>query len=310
MNRRRPLVFILLTLALSLVRAQTQEAQIEQARQFELRNLAPASLATTSAPASGASGGGDNESFGVQQLLRDAERQRLFRAFADVSAFVTNNVALTRREPRSDAFLLATLGFEFRRPLPHGLHLDASLRVATFRYNEFYQLDFTSVDAGLGVSYHTEKLGGLDFFARYNFNELYSVASDEGFFKNHTLTLGVQKAVAFSRAHYAFVGAAGQLGFADPKIAERSELAAFAGYHLQATRHLEADLLYRYAFLFYSEGDRTDQNQTLSLGLRYRFTDWFSASASAYAGWNRSNEEVFDYNVANGGGGLTLSLQF
>jgi hypothetical protein len=289
-----------------------QQAQIEQARQFQARSAAGEATAGMQAgPASlDAGSSGDTESFGIQQFLREQERLRLFRAFADVSAFVTNNVALARVDPQADSFLVAVFGLEYRRPLPRGFQFDASLRAATFRYNEFRQLDFNSVDAGAGLSYHTEKLGGLDFFARYNFNQLISAESEDTFFKNHTITLGVQKPFVFSQAHYAYLGVAGQLGFADPKEAERSEWSAYAGYHLQATRRMETDLLYRYAYYHYSEGERRDHNQTLSLSLRYRFFDWFSASASSFATWNRSELPVFDYDAANAGGGLTLSLQF
>jgi hypothetical protein len=291
--------------------AWSQEPRIEQARQFQAQTSGLTSPVETAGPTSFQTVQGvDSESFGVQQMLRESERLRLFRAFADVSAFVTNNVALTRTDPVTDSFLIATFGFELRRPLPRGFQIESTLRVATFRYNEFRQLDFNSVDVGGGVSYHSERLGGIDLFARYNFNALIGAEADEAFFKNHTVTVGAQKAVPFSQAHYAFFGVAGQLGFADPKVAERSELSAFAGYHLQATRNLQADLLYRYAHLIYSEGGRIDRNQTVSLALRYRLTDWLTASASVFVGRNQSNQEVFDYDLANGGGGLTLSIQF
>jgi hypothetical protein len=69
-------------------------------------------------------------------------------------------------------------------------------------------------------------------------------------------------------------------------------------------------LLYRYTDFIYAENGRNDQYHTVSLGLKYVFTPWCSASASAFAGWNHSNYSVFDYNVVNGGAGLTFSLQF
>ena len=150
--------------------------------------------------------------------------------------------------------------------MPHGFQIDASLRYTTFRYNQYRQLDFNSVDASAGVSYHAEKLGGIDMFARYGFNELIGAKTDDVFFTNHTVLLGVQKTVPFSQAHYAYIGATGQFGFADPEQSERSELSAYAGYHLRATRNLEVDLLYRYAWLRYTEGDRADHNQTLVFG--------------------------------------------
>ncbi len=292
--------------------ARGQQARIDSARQFdELNNTAVLPAESPAAPATlEPTSGGDDDSFGLQQFLKEKERLRPFRTFAEISAFVTNNVALTRKAPQTDQFLLAAFGFEYHRPLPNGLQLEGTLRLATFRYNEFRQLDFNSVDIGGGLTYHLQKLGGVDVFARYNFNALLGAESEDAFFKNHTITLGMQKSVPFSQAHYAFAGVSGQLGFADPKNAERDELAAYAGYHLQATRKLEVDLLYRYAHYIYTEGGRRDANQTLSLGLRYHFTEWFSAMASTYVGWNRSTLSAFDYDVANGGGGLSLMLQF
>jgi hypothetical protein len=288
------------------------QVRVEQARQFqavEQGDRIPLGLEAARTTVQ-STGGTDTESFGVQQLLKEEERQRRFRAFADVSAFVTNNVALTRTNTRSDSFLVATFGLEYRQALPHGFQLEASARVAGFRYNEFRQLDFDSIDAGAGLSYHTEKLGGLDLFTRYNFNQLIGADTDESFFTNHTVTFGVQKVVSFSNAHYVVMGISGQLGFADPKVSERSEWSAFAGYHLQATRRLETDLFYRYGYFVYSEGERRDHNHTVSLAVRYGFTEWFSASASGFATWNRSERSVFDYDAGNVGGGLTLSLQF
>lgn len=311
MRSQRHFLLILTALAAAEAQGQAQNSQIEQARQRDALNtelirpvetLAPAALEPTL--------GGDPDSFGIQQFLREAERLRPFRAFADVSAFVTNNVALTRQDPLSDAFLIATFGFEYRRPLARGLQFDASLRYATFRYDKFRQLDFSSFDLGIGLTYHSEKLGGIDLYARYGFNELRSAETDDVFFTNHALLVGAQKVVSFSQAHYAYVGVSGHLGFADPQASERSELSAFAGYHLQATRNLEADLLYRYIYLRYAEGGRGDQNQTISLGFRYRITDWCFASATSYIGWNRSNQSVFNYDTANAGGGLTLSVVF
>ena len=152
-------------------------------------------------------------------------------------------MALTHDQQHSDSFQIATFGFEYRRPLPHGFQIEVGCDFAMFRYQEFRQLNFNSLDTGIGLSYHTEKLGGLDFFLRYDFNELFSIANLEEFFKDHTLALGGQKTFVFSQAHYAYFGLSALTGFSAPKDAQRSEFAAFAGYHLQVTRHLGADLL-------------------------------------------------------------------
>jgi hypothetical protein len=308
---RRKSYYLVLSLVSTCGGAVAQEPRIEQARQFQTARTSPEDLSSAFAPTTlELSSGEDTESFGIQQILREETKLRYFRIVAEVSAFATNNVALTRTDERRDSFLLATLSLEYRRPLLRGFLLDAALRFSAFRYNRFSQLDFNSVDAGIGLGYHTLKLGGLDFALRYNFNELISAPSGDSFFTNHTITWAVQKAFEFSQAHYAYLGASAQAGFADPTEAERAEFAAFAGYHAQITRSLEADLLYRYGFYPYSEGGREDHNQTVSVALRYRFTEWASVFASGFVAWNRSNQKVFDYDAANGGVGLTLSLQF
>jgi hypothetical protein len=288
-----------------------QESQIDTARQFNTAHTTQTSVARPGIePGSTVAGDETGESFGVQEFLQDAERSRPFRAFADVSAFATNNVALTRRDRQGDAFLLATFGFEYRRSLPKGFQIETSVQYATFRYNEFRELDFDSLDAGIGLNYHSAKLGGVDLFIRYNFNELIASGFNDSFFKNHTVTAGAQKTVSLGKAHSIYAGLTGQIAWSDPKIAERSEWSGYAGYHVQATRHLDGNLQYRYGYFRYDEQDRADQNHSVSASLRYRFTEWLTASASSYVAWNRSDTEVFNYDVANVGGGLTVSLQF
>jgi hypothetical protein len=294
-------------------RSDAQEARIERARQFQALETVPDNVpaATIETIDLGtADDGRDSESFGVQQLLKEQERLRYWRIAPELSAFATNNVGLTRTAEKRDSFLLAILPVEYRRPLGRRWALMGDLRFSVFRYNRFSVLDFNSLDVGAGMNYHSDWLGGSDWFARYNFNALFAANNGDTFFKNHTILLGVQKAFPFSQAHYAYVGLTGQLGFADPSISQRSEVVAFAGYHLQATRNLEVDLLYRTAGYFYSEIDRREWNQTISLGVRYRFNERFSGFASSYAVWNRSSAPVFDYDAANAGGGLTFAFDF
>ncbi len=204
--------------------ACAQEAQIEQARQFAGREPAVESRFAAGTPAftSGDPAAGIDDSFGLQQFLKRQPKLQMFRAFAEVSAFATNNVALARRDEIADSFLVAAFGLECRRPIAKGVQWEATLRAGGFRYNEVRALDFDSLDAGTGITWHAEKVWDVDFFLRYNFNDLVSRETEETFFKNHTITLGVQKAVAFSRAHYAFAGMSAQAGFADPREARCS----------------------------------------------------------------------------------------
>jgi hypothetical protein len=291
-----------------------QDVRIQQARQTGANVLSPAQdspLPTNGEQSfSPLNSGEDWESFGVQQFLREVERIRHFRVSPEISAYRTNNVALTRRNPRADSFVVAIFPCEFRQALGKGFQVEADFRYSAFRYSRFPQLDFNSVDAGIGVSYQSAALGGISTFLRYNFSQLNNAATGDMFFRNHSISLGVQKPFVFSQAHYAYVGVMGNLGFSDPKSAERSELSVFAGYHLQATRKLEADLSWRTSLYYYSEGGREDSNHTVSLALRYRFTEWLSIATSSFATWNTSNQEAFSYESANAGGGVGVTVAF
>ncbi len=293
-------------------RAFAQQSQIESARQFDLSGKMremPSAPLEMALPQS--EGGNDFDSFGVQQMLVcGPERQRYFRVFGDVSGFVTDNVGLSRRDARADSFLVGSIGIGYQRPLKRGFQVDAAFQAAMFRYNEFGQLDFNSFDVGAGLSYQAKKLGGVTFAARYNFNALLGASSGETFFQNHTVTVGAEKVFQFSKAHYAVAGVSGRIGSADPRPNERHEIAAYAGYHIELAPRLDVDLGYRYGYYLYTAGDRRDHNQTASIGVRYGITDWFSASASSFYVWNRSNEDVFSYRAGTLGGGLQFLLRF
>ena len=289
-----------------------QQTQIESARQLELtgeRHEIESAPLGLSLPQS--EGGQDLDSFGVQQMLVcGPERARPFRVFGDVSGFVTDNVGLSRRSPSADSFMVGSFGLGYQRPLKRGFQVDATFQVAMFRYNEFRQLDFNSIDVGAGLSYQLQKLGGVALVARYNFNALQGASSGDTFFQNHTITVGAEKVLQFSKAHYAVAGVSGRAGFADPRSNERHEIGAYAGCHIAVIPRLEVDMGYRYGYYIYTASDHRDHNHTASLGVRYGFTDWFSASASSFYVWNRSNEDVLSYNAGTLGGGLMFLLRF
>ena len=301
-----------LSLTIIPLAALAQEARVEQARQFQ-----PASSNSVREQHSTATGamdltpaGAEDDSFGVQALLKNQERERAFRGFAEITGFVTNNVALTHKAETSDTFLIATFGMEYRKKLTAELELDASFRGGLFRYNKVSALNFISIDTGAALTWHAQALWNLDFTAGYNFTDLINDRQGDSFFQNHAITLAVQKTIPLSRAHYFYAGASALFGFADPVVEQRDEYALFAGYHLQATRHLDADLLYRYARYVYSKNGRDDDNQAITLSARYAVRDWVSVFASTFAGFNRSNYTVFDYNVVNAGVGLGVSVKF
>ncbi|MEP6822230.1 MAG: hypothetical protein ABI946_07770 [Chthoniobacterales bacterium] len=288
------------------------DSAIEQARLFRESGSAPRPSVdangnqigeTTEASSS------DDDSFGAQAILKNQERPRPYIVTGGISLFHTDNVALTRTGTRADEFIVADASLGWSPKLGNNLEATFGLHTALFRYFDTAELDFENLGATAGLAWSPPALRGFTLFGRYDFTELLSTGGDQ-ILMEHTLTLGLQKAIAFGRSHGVTFGLLGVAGFSDPSAAQRDQLAAFLAYHIQLTRNLEADLLARPAVHFYNAGGRTDFNQILSGSLRYRFNSWAEANAFLSYGWNRSDKSVFDYDVLTAGGGVAFTIRF
>ena len=82
------------------------------------------------------------------------------------------------------------------------------------------------------------------------------------------------------------------------------------GYDVALSRSFSIDAAARLAVRDYYTGDRTDVSEILSVSANYRIRDWVTVSALSSFAWNQSDHSVFDYSVANIGGGLSLTLRF
>ncbi len=287
------------------------ESAIEQARLYR-QTTTPVSLgvdANGTAITETESTSSDDDSFGAQQILKTQERQRSFTVTGNASFVYTDNVALTRRGEQDDVFGVIDAGINWSRQLSHNLEANVGFRASIFRYDKAQSLDFENLGFGMGLAWAPPGLGGISVFGRYDFTELLNRDGHQ-ILMDHTLTLGVQKAVALGRSHGFTVGATAMFGLSDPSAAERSQLGAFIGYHLQLSRKLETDFLYRPAVHFYTAASRTDFNQILSWTMRYRFNEWADLNATFSYGVNRSDRTVFDYNVMTSGAGIGGSVRF
>lgn len=82
------------------------------------------------------------------------------------------------------------------------------------------------------------------------------------------------------------------------------------GYSVHLSRWFSLDGAGRVVVRDYSAGDRADVSEILSVSANYRLTPWWTMSAISSFAANRSNHSAFDYNVANVGGVISLSLKF
>ncbi len=56
--------------------------------------------------------------------------------------------------------------------------------------------------------------------------------------------------------------------------------------------------------------DRVDVSEILALTASYRINKWCSASVIGSFAANQSNKSVFEYEVANIGGAMSLNMKF
>jgi hypothetical protein len=306
------LILALLFSTLGVARSQQAISSITQSRLF----TNPTAPGTTSVDANGTplpedenAAGASDDSFGTQRILKNQERRRIFTVFADVSAFRTNNVDLIPHGSRSDSFLAANVGAAWRPAIRQDLIAEVSAGSSLFRYSRASELDFEKLWAGAGLSWLVPRAPGVIVFGRYDFSEVLDASSNE-LLQDHELSVGAQKIFVFGRSHFLATGLTGVLGLSTPRSQERDQAAIHAAYHLQITRSFDVDLLYRYAAQFYSEGDRIDRNQTLSLAMGVAATRWLRVTGSISAARNDSNQSAFEYDVFNVGGGLRLEVTF
>lgn len=254
---------------------------------------------------------GDLGDLGDQVIMKRPEVFNRFSTFADISAFYTGNVALARRDAQPDGYLVSSAGVSWRERLGVDGVFDFGIQESLFRYDQFREFDFDSLNLGGGVSWNLRRLWSTQLFVRYNYNRINSGGYyDERLYDSHAIRVGLQKVWALSQADYILVGGSAEVGFADPTSLQRNEYAVYAAYGIQLTRSVAADLLYRAAVLNYTEVDRRDLNQTIALGLHYQPVEPVQLNLSASASFNRSDRTVFDYDAVNVGGGVSLNIAF
>ena len=298
--------------------AQTAAGQIERAR---LPNptlpLAPGALASgepaesgntdnTTAPATS----GDND-LGVQSLLRAPVQRNPWTIFADGGFIYTTNVALTPRNQQDDTFFVGEGGVGYDFKLAPDLNLAASVRQQYFAYDRFQELDFGSLNFGLGLTYTAHQLDDIVLSAQLGFTRLTRRGiGDNEFFRDGSLDLSAQKLFTLGRAQLVSVGVDTGLNVSVPHAAEREEFGLSTGYILQITRHLSLQAGGRAAYFLYASSGRQDFNFAGSAGATYEFAPWASVGASISGVVDRSDRQVFNYDVFNTGASVFFRLKF
>lgn len=247
---------------------------------------------------------------GVQAILKRQEQYKPFTFSLSLPFLYTTNVALTRNGAVGDGLFAPALTLAYQPRIARTLYGEFIAVQQLFYYDRYTDFDFTSFDAIAGVVWYLPQYHSLTLRLRYDFNRLTDDEFNE-FFQNHSVIGIVEMPFQFAQAMQLNIGALANISIsASPQSPRRNDFEAYAGYAVQLSRSFSVDAVGRFVVKDYYEGDRTDINEILALTANYRPNAWVTLSALATFSWNQSNQSTFDYNVANLGGGVAVTVKF
>jgi hypothetical protein len=254
----------------------------------------------------------DNDAdIGEQEILKRVERYEPFSVSLAAPFYYTSNVALVRSGAQSDAVFAPAAGVTYAPRITQTLYGSFTIQRQEFYYDKFSALDFGSFDLRAGLTWILPKAHNLMLRAEYDYNRLTFSNSFNDFFSNHSIFLNAELPFRFGRAQQVSIGADTNLSLgSSPSAPQRHEFDVYVGYAVSVTRSLTLGAVGRVFVRDYESVDRTDVSQVLALTANYRITKQFSAGAATTFAWSRSDKSVFDYDVANFGGALSLTFKF
>ena len=131
------------------------------------------------------------------------------------------------------------------------------------------------------------------------------------FFSNHALIFNAELPFRFSRAQQLSVGVDTNISVgADHQFPRRNDYEGYLGYTVNVTRAFAINAVGRVVARDYHQNGRTDVSEIISATATYRLNGWCSLSAFSSFAHSDSNQDVFDYNVADVGGAIALTAKF
>jgi len=248
---------------------------------------------------------------GEQQILKRVERYEPFSASIATPFYYTSNVALVRSGEQSDVLIAPAAGVTYAPRFTQTLYGSFTVQHQQFYYDKFSSLNFGSFDFRAGLSGILPKFHNLVLRGEYDYNRLTASNSFNGFFSNHSIFLSAELPVRIGRAQQVSLGADTNVSLgATPSAPQRDEFDVYLGYAVSLTRSLSVGAVGRVFIRDYRSLSRTDVSEVLALTANYRITKHFSAGAASTLASSRSSKSVFDYDVANIGGALSLTWKF
>jgi hypothetical protein len=243
--------------------------------------------------------------------LKRAETYLPFTLEVGTPFYYTSNVALVDRGAVDDVIIAPVIGVTYAPKFQRTLYGEFTLRQQFFYYNENSGFNFASFDAIAGVVDYVPKLHNLALRASFDYNRLTGTSDFNDFFSNYALQLSAELPIAIGRAQQVTFGADASVSlYADPSPPQRNDFGVYVGYAVNLSRSFSLDAAFRLVDRPYDSGGRNDVSEILSLSANYHIGDFLTLSAISTYVANESNQDVFDYDVFNIGGGISLTWKF
>ena len=253
----------------------------------------------------------NDEDIGEQQILKRVERYEPFTASVAVPFYYTSNVALVRSGEQSDVLVAPAVGVTYAPRFTSTLYGSFTLQRQEFYYDKFSALNFGSFDFRAGITWILPKAHNLMLRGEYDYNRLTFSNSFNDFFSNHSIFLSAELPFRFGRAQQLSIGADTNVSLgSSPSAPQRDEFDVYVGYAVSLTRSFSVGAVGRIFVRDYRSFDRTDVSEVFALTANYRITKYFSAGVATTLARSDSSRSVFDYDVANIGGAVSLTWKF
>ena len=254
----------------------------------------------------------NDDDIGQQEILKRVPQYQPLTLQLGCPMFYTSNVALTRRGEMSD-FVIAPVAAVYYQPqITKTLYGNIDAREQIFNYTSNHSFDFGSLDVEAGLNYSLPQFHNLILRGEYDFNRLtFDDRLGDEFFSNHALIFSAELPFRFTRAQQLSVGVNTNISVgADHQSPRRNDYEGYLGYSVNLTRAFTINAVGRVVARDYHQNGRTDVSEIISATASYRLTNWCWISALSSFAHSDSNQDVFDYDVGNVGGAVTLTAKF
>lgn len=253
----------------------------------------------------------NDKDIGEQQILKRTEEYKPFTISVYSPFYWTSNAALVSKGAQDDVLFAPGVTLMWEPRITNTLYGQVGVVQQFFLYDQLTELNFASLDVIAGLHYYLPQFHNLSLRGYYDFNRLTDTHDSDEIFVNNSIILSAELPFRIARAQQLLAGIALNLSFeGNPESPRRNNYSLYGTYDVALTRCFSLDAGFQFVVRDYYSDDRTDVNEILSVSANYRVRDWLTVSALSSFSWNQSNQSVFDYSVANIGGGVALTLKF